>query len=84
MSPPKPPGPRYSGPESLFEPGTTEYEAAAAGLRTNPFFRDGQLWWNALSESDRRAALEAAGPHASVADAYRQHLKRLSDLTLDS
>lgn len=32
--PSKPPGPRYSQPESLFEPGTRDYEAAVADLRT--------------------------------------------------
>jgi hypothetical protein len=67
-------GPRSSVPESLFEPGTAAYETAVAGLKEEPFLRDGQLWWNSLSEPARRAALQAAGPRASVADAYRQHL----------
>lgn len=34
----------------------------------------GMAWWNGLSELARIVALAAAGPNASVADAYRHYL----------
>lgn len=46
---------------------------ASAGIR----------WWNGLSEPQRRDALLAAGPNASVADAFAHHCKATVNLFFD-
>jgi len=49
--------------------------------------RAGMQWWNALSETERAAALEAAGWRPggtwtpSAADAWAVHKKRLEEST---
>lgn len=42
-------------------------------MPADQFATAGMAWWNALSEPERRAALDAAGPNASVSDAYMRH-----------
>ena len=54
--------------------GATEYERQVAGERTE-FEASGILWWNRLTKKERRDALVAVGPDATVAKAYQRYLE---------